>query len=107
MQLIGAGVSAGSVIRSSLSPALCQTKRVTTGSIAGASSASVTITWDTAFADANYTVTVGVLEADATTTTLRVHHIVSQSPTAVVVLVANDNAVTAKTGTLHAIAIHD
>lgn len=82
-------------------------KRVTTGSIAGNASAAVTVTWDTPFADTNYTVVCAVQEAVAGTSTLRVHHIESITAAAIVVRIVNDDTLNAKTGTVHAIAIHD
>lgn len=83
-----------------------RTKRISTGSIAGGAHAAVTLTWDSPFADANYTVTVSVVQSDADTETLRVDHIQSVSATAVVVRIFNNDA-SARTGTLHAVAIHD
>ncbi len=82
-------------------------QRVTTGSIGGASSAAVTLTWTAAFSDANYTVSVSVVEATASASTLRVHHVQSISASAVVVRIVNDDVTTAKTGTLHVIATQD
>lgn len=81
--------------------------RVTTGSINASSSAAVTVTWTTAFADANYTVHASVVEADTDTATLQVDHIESVSASAVVVRVENEDAGGAKTGTLNVIAVHD
>lgn len=83
-----------------------KTQRVTTGSIAGTSSAEVTVTWTQAFADTNYTVAVDVVEGTATTDTIRILKIVSFSASQVVIRVHNDNG-TARTGTLHLTAIHD
>lgn len=82
-------------------------QRVTTGSIGGAGSAAVTITWTTAFSNANYTVSAAVVQADATVTTLRVHHVESVTATAVVVRIVNDDTLNAKTGTLHVMATQD
>jgi len=82
--------------------------RVTTGSIAAGGSAAVTLTWGgTAFTNTSYTVAASVLEATASTSTLRVHHIESQSTTTVVVRVVNDDGGAPHTGTLHCVAFHD
>lgn len=81
-----------------------QVERVTTGSIAGSASADVTVTWDTAFPDTNYTATVGVEEANGD---LRIGCIKSRTTTQMVVRVDNRNALSARTGTLHATAIAD
>jgi hypothetical protein len=82
--------------------------RVTTGSIALSSSAAVTLTWGgSAFADTSYTVTCSVVEATASASTLRVHHVESITTTTAVVRVVNDDSGGAHTGTLHCIAMHD
>ncbi len=81
--------------------------RVTTGSITAGSSAAVTLTWGSAFADANYTATCSVVEATASTVTLRLHHIESAVAGSVVVRIVNDDGVSAHTGTLHCTSIHD
>lgn len=85
---------------------IIKTKRVTTGSISGAGTGLITVTWDTAFADANYTVTIDVVDSTTTSLSLSVVHIESQTASAITVRVLN-NAVGALTGTIHAIAIHD
>lgn len=82
-------------------------KPVPTGSIAGGENAAITITWTTAFPDTNYTVVVSIIEATASTLSLRVHHIESKTATGIVVRVINDDTLNAKSGTLQAIAIHD
>jgi hypothetical protein len=81
-------------------------KRVTTGSIGAGVSAIVTVTWTSAFADANYTVTASVLNSTAATASLKVTHIESVSASAVTVRVENTSA-GALTGTLNVIAMHD
>ncbi|MFQ5778411.1 MAG: hypothetical protein ACE5IP_10435 [Terriglobia bacterium] len=81
--------------------------RVTTGAIAAGSSAAVTATWTTAFADANYTVNCTVVEATAGAGSLRLHHLESVTAAAVVARVVNDDTVNPLTGTLHCIAMHD
>jgi hypothetical protein len=80
--------------------------RVTTGSIAGGSTALVTVTWTTAFADANYTVTADVIDSTTSSLSLSVVHIESVTASAVTVRVLN-NAIGALTGTLNVIACHD
>lgn len=82
-----------------------ESQRVTTGSVAATSAADVTVTWDTAFADTNYTVTASVVETTAGTT-LRVLKVLAQAAGSVTVRVYNDSA-GAVTGTVHAIAIAD
>ncbi len=81
--------------------------RVSTGSIAASSSAAVTVTWTSAFADANYTPICSVQEATAGTASLRVHHIQSIAAGSIVVRVVNDNTSSALTGTLVCQAVHD
>lgn len=83
-----------------------KTKRVTTGSVTGAATSLVTITWDTAFADTSYTASVDVLDATTTSLSLTVVHIETQTAAAITVRVLN-NAVGALTGTLMATGIHD
>jgi len=80
--------------------------RVTTGSIAGASTALVTVTWGTAFADDSYTVLASVQDSTATSLSLSVVHVETKSATQVQVRVLN-NAAGALTGTLQILAVHD
>lgn len=80
--------------------------RVTTGSVGAGSTALVTITWVTAFADANYTCVAQVLEATTSSLSMSVVHIESITASAVTVRVLN-NALGALTGTLNLIAVHD
>ena len=89
----------------SVNPDRIRTLRVTTGALLALATATVTVTWAPAFADANYTVTVGVLEGQADDT-IQVKKIVSRTAGAITVLVMNNGAQT-RTGTVHAIAIHD
>lgn len=77
--------------------------RLSTGSIAASSSADVTVTWTTSFADANYTIQAVVVES---TGGLQVVTVKSQSATQAVVKVTN-NTGGSLTGTLNVIAIHD
>lgn len=94
---IGAGFNQGSGLKHI---------RQTTGSISGLSSGLVTVTWANAFADANYTVCASVEDSTTNTASLSVYHIETISASAVAIRVQNE-AVGAKTGTLHVIAIHD
>ncbi len=80
--------------------------RVTTGSISAGSTALVTITWGTAFADANYTVSASVVDSTTSSLSLSVVHVESVSASAVTVRILN-NAVGSLTGTVNVIAIHD
>lgn len=80
--------------------------RVTTGSVSAGSTALVTITWSTAFADANYTVAASVVEATTSSLSLSVVHVESVTASAVTVRVLN-NAVGSLTGTVNVIAMHD
>ncbi len=80
-----------------------KTAQATTGSIPATASASVAVTWTTPFPDATYTVTASVVNAN-TGEALRVRRIESVTTTGAVVNVIN-NALTAQTGTVHAIAV--
>lgn len=102
-----AKINDGAVTRAKLSDSTLQAVRVTTGSLGPNGGASVTATFDTPFADINYTVTVGVIEATAGTSTVAVHHIMSRATTGVVVRVKNEDSGGSHTGTLNVIAIHD
>lgn len=83
-----------------------RTKRVSTGSIAASGEVVVTVTWPTAFADTNYTATVSVLETQDFQT---VRYLKTQGVglASIDVRVRNDDALNARTGTIHAIAISD
>lgn len=80
--------------------------RLTTGSVAAGATALVTLTWSSAFADANYTVTVSLVEATAAVLSLHIIHIESVSASQVKIRVENTSA-GALTGTLNVIALHD
>lgn len=80
--------------------------RITTGSIGGASTSLITLTWTTTFADANYTATCSIVEATASSLSLSIQHIEVQSAGSLQVRILN-NAAGALTGTLQCIAIHD
>jgi hypothetical protein len=79
---------------------------VSTGAIAASTSAAVTLTWPTAFGDALYTPQCSVVEATASTVTLRLHHIESFAAATVVARVVNDDAGNPHTGTLYCTAVH-
>lgn len=80
-------------------------QRVSTGSVGASGMAVVTVTWDTPFADANYSVAVSVLDTPANES-LQIAKIESQTAAAITVRVKNVS-LGARTGTLHAIGIHD
>lgn len=80
--------------------------RVSTGAIGAISSALVTCTWPSTFANANYTVVASVEDSTAALLSLRVVHLESKTASAVVVRVENTSG-GSLTGTLHLIAMHD
>jgi len=80
--------------------------RITTGSVGASSQAEVAVTFGVPLPDTNYTVMATVEEATAATDTLKVLKVVSKSTTGCVVRVQNVNA-SARTGTLHVVAIGD
>lgn len=81
-------------------------KRVSTGSIGGGSSALVTVSWATPFADANYTPVASVLDGTASSSALSVVHIESVLAGSIAVRVQNTSG-GALTGTIFAHAMHD
>ncbi len=81
-------------------------KRVTTGVVAAGAEALITVTWGTAFADANYTVVASVLDATTSVLSMSVVHIDSMLAASCAVRVINTSAGNI-TGTIHAIAIKD
>lgn len=82
--------------------------RITTSSVAALTAADITVTWAQPFANANYTIAPSVLQSDtAATLSLTLVRVVSQANASCVIQVFNQNATTAKTGTIHAIAMHD
>lgn len=81
-------------------------QRVTTGSITAGTSAVVTLTWTSPFADANYTVTCSVEDSTAATASLVVVHIEAKAANTVQVRISNTSA-GSLTGTLNCIAVHD
>lgn len=80
--------------------------RITTGSVGAGATALVTLTWGTAFADANYTVTASLIDSTAAVASLHITHIESVSASQVKIRVENTSA-GALTGTLNVIALHD
>lgn len=97
----------GSVTRAKIAPATLKHARVTTGSVAGQATTTVTCTWGGgAFPNANYTVSAVALEDTAGGNTLEVLKVLNQLAASVQVLVRN-NDLGAKTGTVHAIGIGD
>lgn len=83
-----------------------QAARVSTGSVGASSQAEVSVSFPQPFTDTNYTVMAVVEEATAATDTLKVLKVVSKSTSGCVVRVQNVNA-SARTGTLHVLAIGD
>lgn len=82
-----------------------QTKRVATGSILANLFSNITVTWDGAFPDANYTINYAIETSG--TGLLGVDSIVSRTATACVIAVKNLSLLAANSGTLHITAIHD
>jgi hypothetical protein len=80
--------------------------RITTGSIGAGATALVTLTWGTAFADTNYTVSAEVEDATTSSLSLSVVHVESKAAGSVSVRVLN-NSVGSLTGVLNCIAVHD
>jgi hypothetical protein len=102
VHVVGSTKLQGSVLNSTG----LQHERITTGSIGAGSTALVTVTWDVAFPDTNYTVMASVEDATTSSLSLSVVHVESKSTTDATVRVIN-NAVGSITGTLHIMAIHD
>jgi len=82
-------------------------KRVSTGSITLGVNVPITLTWDAAFADTNYTVGCSIEDGATGLASLEVHHLESKTASGVVVRVNNLDLTTARTGTLHCWAFHD
>jgi hypothetical protein len=77
--------------------------RAATGSIAGGATATVPVSFS-GFADTNYTASAEVEDSNGE---LQVRGITARTASSVTVRVANLNTLTARTGTVHLIAIHD
>lgn len=84
----------------------CQHKRVATGNILTVTRSDVTVTWDAAFADTNYTVALSIVDTSALGLGLQPERIRSKSASAITVQVFNASVGTLS-GTLEAIAVHD
>lgn len=97
----------GSVTRAKIAAATLKHIRATTGSVAGSATVVITASWPTPFPNANYTVSAIVDESSTGVNTLEVLKIVSQTAGNVGVVVRNNDAVIAKTGTIHAIGVGD
>lgn len=82
--------------------------RTSTGSIAGGATVTVTCTWvGGAFANTNYTATAVVEESSISNNTLEVLKILNLAAGSIQAVVRNNDAINAKTGTVHAIGIAD
>jgi len=77
-----------------------------TGSVGPGGSAVVSLTWITPFADTNYDSQCSVVDPTPAPTALRIHHIVSLVATSVAVEVVNDDTMSAHTGTMSCLGIH-
>lgn len=113
LDFVGAAVDAATtsgttntVTISALPLSRIQAFRVTTGTIAANSSADVTVTWPTPFADTNYTMQAQ-LQEDTTTMGLIFLRIESRTATQAVLRVQNNDITNPHTGTLHLLGIAD
>lgn len=102
ISLIDAG--AGSTLTITSTAPIQKAQRVTTGAIPLSSTAQVTLTWTTPFADALYTPVVSVVDSSGF---LEVVNVASFSATQVVVNVINNDGSNPHTGTLCVMALHD
>lgn len=82
-----------------------ETKRVATGNIGAGVTSSITVTWDTAFPDTNYTVVAVIRELG--TNNLEVENLAAHLASSVEVRVRNRDGINGHSGTVHAIAIAD
>jgi hypothetical protein len=81
-----------------------RTKRHSTGAIAGGATASITVSWSSAFADTAYTVTASIVDSNAD---LVIDQITSVTASQFVVRVRNTDTLNAAAGVVHATAVHD
>lgn len=83
--------------------------RQPTGSIAGGASADVVATFDSPFADANYTVSALAEEIGGglAAATLEVRRVLARNAADVHLRVINHDSLNARSGLVHVIAIHD
>ena len=100
------GALTGNVMVSPNEVGPVQAQRVTTGSLTTATYNNITITWTTAFADANYTASCSVLSSVSAAQGLEVDHIQSIGAASIVVTVNNPTG-GSLTGTLECLAVHD
>lgn len=85
---------------------LTQSKVLTTGSIPAGGAATITVTWDVPFSNANYKVAVNLLESGVSPGAggLRYTQLEALTTTNIKVRVVNDDPDNAHTGTLYAMA---
>ena len=76
------------------------------GPIGPGSSAVVTLTWATAFADRSYDPQCSVVDSAASTAAVRIHHIESFTANAIMVRIVNDDRIFPHNGTLYCLGIH-
>lgn len=82
-----------------------QAKVISTGSIPAGQAATVTVTWDAPFGNANYKVSVNLLESVSPGAGgLRILQLEALTTTNIKVRVVNDDDTNAHTGTLYALA---
>lgn len=86
-----------------------QTKRVNPGAVSASGNVDVTVTWDTPFADTNYTVAAAVQEAVSSTTTgALARQVRSRTASQVVIRVSTGTtAITDGAAVLHVLGIAD
>lgn len=82
-----------------------ETRRASTGSIAGTGEGDVTVTWSTPFPNDSYTANA-IVESDEGGEALRVRRLRSKTATQATFNVVN-NAITSRTGIIHATAMAD
>lgn len=100
----GTGASVGG-IAGGLGGLLMQAQRGAIGPITTLSNAQITLTWPVAFADTNYSV-IAIYEENTNLSKACVCQVKTKAAGSVVINVANDTAAS-RTGTVHAIAVHD
>lgn len=100
-------LGAGAVTRAKVANGSFKTARVSTGEVAGGASAFVTVPWGSEFADTNYTVSALVqLGLGSSAVGLIVQRVDAVEKGQIKLIVKNE-AGSARTGTLHAMAWHD
>jgi len=83
-----------------------QAKRVSTGALLAGITTLITVTWDTPFADANYTCALTIKDSTGSSLALSIIHIETQTASAITVRILNSALITI-TGELHAVAVPD